>query len=336
MESNTLRLAILILNFRGVDDTLDCLASLRAAQLDGAHLWLLDNGSADDSANRLQSWNDREQFFPHTIHLSAAGHPTEGSPGTGHHLLFSPVNLGFAAGNNLLTRLAMDQGYEEVLLLNNDTTVAPDFLRWLRAAREVHPTAVLIPQIRLYAEPGRVWNCGGALRWPGRKKYHFANAPVDRLPAADYLPVSFVTGCALLFRPQRTGLLTERFFFGEEDVEFSWRLRTNGMVAVCCLRAVVYHKVGQSLATNARKSEVFTLRRLVNLKTARGGLTAACGFAFHLANLVRILMMHYRLGPGQALASAAWIGRAALRLDTVGKAWCVDYVLGLVPKDRLP
>lgn len=243
-------------------------------------------------------------------------------------LLLSVKNLGFAGGNNLATRLALARGAEDVLLLNNDTTVATDFLEELQLGRLRHPKAVLIPQIRLYHEPERIWNCGGQLIWPGRKAYNFENAPVALAAGRGEFTVSFVTGCALLYRPRLTGLLTERFFFGEEDMEFSWRLQKMDVPAICINTSVVYHKVGQTLTSNYRKSEIFTLKRLVNLRINLGGFTAFWGYLFYLANLLRLLVVRYRLGPLTAIRRVYRIGRRSLNTEEVGGDLCVDYVQG--------
>ena len=287
-------LSIILLNFNGTEDTLECLESLLKAELGTAAIILIDNGSTDDSAARLTAWNEKHQLFTRVVgdETEAAGWAEDGfAPPLladhAHTLMLSPDNLGFAGGNNLGSRLALARGGEEVLLLNNDTTVEPDFLVALRSAAQEHPQAVLIPQIRLYHQPNRIWNCGGELRWPGRKVYNYENAEVKDLPTEELLPVTFVTGCALWYRPAATGLLTERFFFGEEDMEFSLRLHDTGTKAYCVLTAVVYHKVGSTLTNNFRKSEIFTLKRLVNLRTRGGLLLVTSAYVFYLTNLLR-------------------------------------------------
>jgi GT2 family glycosyltransferase len=262
---------------------------------------------------------------PHLANTANYGWP-KALVASKNSLLLSAENLGFAAGNNLATRLALARGEGDVFLLNNDTTVAPDFMEELRQGRLRHPEAVLIPQIRLYHDPEHIWNCGGLLIWPGRKAYNFENAPVTRASEMLEIPVSFVTGCALLYRPQQTGLLTERFFFGEEDMEFSWRLRKMKLPALCINTSVVYHKVGQTLTSNYRKSEVFTLKRLVNLRLNLGGITAVLGYVFYLANLFRLLVGRYNMNPLMAVKSVSGVARRSLKAEEVGGNLCVDYV----------
>ncbi len=322
---------IILLNYNGAADTLECLASLQQAALGTASVIVVENGSTDDSMATLRGWNAGTGYFACVEEVTAAPEPDFSAAAVaavGPTLLCSPTNRGFAGGNNLATRLALARGGTEVLLLNNDTTVAPDFLRHLARARQQYPQAVLIPQIRYFFEPDLIWNCGGDLRWPGRKHYRLAGAPVSAVPAVFTLQVSFVTGCALLYRPGTTGLLTERFFFGEEDMEFSLRLRHKGIPAYCVVPAIVYHKVGRSLEDNARKSEIFTLKRLVNLRQQLPPVTFCFALLYYLANLFRLFIRQYGLQPVAALRLTFRTAHQAFVREEVGKDLCVDYVRG--------
>jgi glycosyltransferase involved in cell wall biosynthesis len=92
--------AIIILNWNGIRDTLACLDSLSRLEYLNTRVIVVDNGSSDRSVEiirDLHSW----------VLLVENGQ-----------------NLGFAAGNNCGIRLAMSEGADYVLLLNNDTLVA--------------------------------------------------------------------------------------------------------------------------------------------------------------------------------------------------------------------
>ncbi len=319
------RLAIILLNYRGLTDTLECLESLRAADLGAARVILLDNDSGAADVEGLRRWNEDTSFFERLVELKEE-EPT--SAARVNTLLFNDVNTGFAGGNNLATSYALAGGDEEVLLLNNDTIVQPEFLQKLARARRRYPDAVLSPQIRLYAQPDYIWNCGGALLWPGRKRYYFENQHRRRAPAGEDTSIEFVTGCALMYRPKRTGLLTETFFFGEEDMEFSRRLREKKIPVWCVNGSIIYHKVGSSIPASPRKSEIFVLKRLVNLRLHASGAEAAAGFVYHGANLLRLLRYRYGLPLISAVQRTKTVLRLARRLERVGKDYCVDYPAG--------
>jgi len=99
-----------VLNWNGGPDTVDCLESLAQANLDRATVLVVDNGSRDDSLARIRG------RFP------------------SQRILVLAENQGYAGGNNAGIRAALDAGAGGVLLLNNDTRVAPDFLQSLAIA----------------------------------------------------------------------------------------------------------------------------------------------------------------------------------------------------------
>ena len=95
---------IILVNWNGYDLTQACLESLKELQYSNFQTVLVDNGSIDGSGEKLKT------EFPAIT------------------LLTSPENNGFTGGNNLGIQWALDHSYDQILLLNNDTLVEPDFL----------------------------------------------------------------------------------------------------------------------------------------------------------------------------------------------------------------
>ena len=222
--------AIIILNWNGADDTLACLKSLADADGDFV-VYVVDNGSADDSVSRIQSWIDEHGEVD--VRLVALDR-----------------NYGFAMGNNKGLEIAARMSPDSYLLLNNDTEVLPDFLVRLQEFSARHPRyRVLTPKINYYYDKHKIWNCGGRLFF-GFRKYFYAGCHDSAVKEREYIDISVVTGCALFFSPELLDehghLLTERFFFGEEDFEFSMRMHKSNVHMVCVLDSLIYHKVGAS------------------------------------------------------------------------------------------
>ncbi|MEY3643864.1 MAG: hypothetical protein RLZZ207_558, partial [Bacteroidota bacterium] len=109
------KVAIIIVNWNGYALTKACLESLKELQYSNFKLILVDNGSVDGSGEKLKS------EFPEI------------------ELLTSPDNIGFTGGNNLGIQWALDHSFDQVLLLNNDTLVEPDFLDPLVSFLEQNP-----------------------------------------------------------------------------------------------------------------------------------------------------------------------------------------------------
>jgi GT2 family glycosyltransferase len=245
---------VVIVNWNGGQDTVACLDSLSRQSLRDLHPIVVDNGSQDDSVAVLEAWAANSQLRP--------------------ALIRNQENLGFSAGSNIGIRHALEAGADYVFLLNNDTVLAPDAVGTLVDFLEHHPDfAAATGQIR-YAGRPVIWNCGGDLTWFGSRKYLYGEQPVDATPQSGWRQITFITGCAALFRASvftEHGLLTERFFFGEEDYDYSLRMRRAGVRIACCFAAVIEHRVGSSIDRAAPPAAlgryyIYYLNRFIDMR----------------------------------------------------------------------
>jgi GT2 family glycosyltransferase len=212
------RVGIVVLNYRGVADTIACVESLVGLDVD-ARVIVVDNGSGDGSARRLADVS-------------------------GIELIVNDTNLGFAAGNNVAIERLLEAGVEYVWVLNNDTRVAPDSLRELLAVAGAAPSVGAVGAV-IYdiAHEERVltWGGGSVGRWTGRTRD--ARSGDDR--------VDYLTAAALLLRAEalrQVGLFDTRYFFTWEDVDLCTRLRAHGWAIAVAERARVWHRWGGTLA----------------------------------------------------------------------------------------
>lgn len=269
--------AIIILNWNGADDTLACLDSLAKAEGD-FRIYVVDNGSTDNSLARIQSWMDGH------VEVEVRLVPLD-------------ANYGFARGNNKGLEVARLDTPDSYLLLNNDTEVCPDFLVQLDSFSRKHPECrVLTPKINFFYDKQKVWNCGGKLSF-GFRKYYYAGQPHSAVRETEYIPISFITGCALFFYPElldeQGHLLTERFFFGEEDFEFSMRMIERDVHMACVLNSQIYHKVGASgnKMNSVGKLYMHYLNRYIDVRQHMTG----CSFAlWRLLNFPLVMRYFYR------------------------------------------
>ncbi len=226
--------AIILVNWNGADDTIACLESLSRVE-DPHFVVIADNDSSDDSVLRIQAWLDEHSLSNLTVR--------------GYQLLPLDANYGFAIGNNKAVAVAMQRNPDYCMLLNNDTEVEPDFLKHLIAfAEENREVKALSPCICYHYDKEKVWFSGGQLTFGSRKNL-YAEQPAGTVGCTPY-PISFISGCALFFRPsllnEQSELLYDGFFFGEEDYEFSLRMRSEGVKMMCVPQSRIYHKVGSS------------------------------------------------------------------------------------------
>lgn len=135
---------IIILNWNGKTDTLACLNSLQKITYSNQEVVVIDNGSSDDSVAQIKT------LYPEVI------------------ILETGENLGYAEGNNVGIRYALEHHAEFILLLNNDTIVAPDVLDQLANAALQNPEAGVFGATLFYMDkPDTVWFAGA--QWNAKK-----------------------------------------------------------------------------------------------------------------------------------------------------------------------
>ena len=250
--------AIIILNWNNANDTLSCLDSLQNAEGE-FKVYLVDNGSTDNSMQRIEAWVKEHPDFDIC-------------------LIPLDMNYGFACGNNKGIAVAAKDNPDSYLLLNNDTEVTTDFLVKLKSFSKTHSQyKVLTPLIFFHSDKSRIWNAGGRLKW-GKRSYFYNNQTATDIKEKEYIPISFVTGCALYFLPEilkdDMTVFTEKFFFGEEDCEFSLRMLKQRFAMACVLDSVIYHKVSSTISPVSLpgKLYIYYLNRFINVRQSYGRL----------------------------------------------------------------
>jgi len=217
--TDTPELAVILVNYNNEEDTISCLESINNQTFDKFITIVVDNGSEPRSYDAVRSRFD----FP--IYLR------------------NDANQGFTGGNNRGIEYALDRDVEWILLLNNDTELAPDFLgNFLDAANDLpNGIGVVGPTIHTYGSD-EIWSAGGTINrlTATTGSLHEAGRPTER-----WTEVDLVAGAALLARAgvfETVGLLDEEFFIYYEETEFCARVRrANWRVAYVPVDGV-YHK----------------------------------------------------------------------------------------------
>jgi GT2 family glycosyltransferase len=236
---------IVLLNWQQWELTVACLMSLQALDYDDWKVIVLDNGSDDDSVERIQ------EKCPY-IEVVELGE-----------------NLGFARGNNAGIRLALERGAEYVWLLNNDTTVDPLALRALVAKAEADPTVGAVGSAIYDASDSerlQVWGGGRVNFWLGRSRGFLHPASDEKL--------EFLSGASLLLRRavlESIGLFDEGFFFYWEDTDYCFRLRQAGWRLAVAPESKIWHKESASVGKTSTR-----LDNLFNTSAARFFEKHAC------------------------------------------------------------
>jgi len=227
---------IVIVNYNGWADTIECLESVLRSTYPAYRIVVCDSGSTDGSADRIQAWAQGRPMPPGILTV-----------------LRSPVNVGFAGGNNLGLREALaDPDCEYAWLLNNDTVVDPDALARLVERVQRDPGAGLCGStIRFYDDPDRVQAYGGDTynRWFGIPR-HIDTIGGREADIARYVEqrMAFVMAASMLVTRsflQQVGLMCEDYFLFFEELDWAVRGRDRFHLAYAPT-SIVYHKSGRS------------------------------------------------------------------------------------------
>lgn len=229
--------AVVVLTWNGRDLTLDCLRSLEAVTTPNVRVMVVDNASTDGTVDAIRArYGDRID------------------------ILENPANLGFAAGNNAGIRRAMDDGARFVLLLNNDTTVAPNFIdELLPPMRESDTIGIATPKIYFAEPPNRIWYAGGEISlWRGIAR-HVGIRETDRGQHDRPRDVDYASGCALLARREvfeRAGLLDESYRAYFEDADLCMRAARAGFRIRYVPTAKVWHRISASTGGQVSRAKI--------------------------------------------------------------------------------
>lgn len=251
---------VVILHYRDLPGTQACLASLERIASPPFTILLIDNGSGNGSGEVLREWvagghpRIGRPDWPGPEHLPFDSLPPGvsscSSPGGRIHFLVSPMNLGFAGGNNLGIRLAIGGGADYIWLLNSDTAVTKEALASLvQTAGATERVGAVQSLLFRWGSLRRIDSSGQKITAEGVR--NDASRPPRGADAERGIPIFGACAASALYDVaalRNVGMFDEEFFIICEDVDLSFRLRLAGYRVRLCPRSVVFHKVGITTA----------------------------------------------------------------------------------------
>jgi GT2 family glycosyltransferase len=234
---------IIIVNWNNYRDTTECIESLLDVRYESKKIMVIDNGSEDDSLEEIKTWAENRGIDFETIHDMSGHVQREGI----HFMTIIALteNMGFSGANNVGINFAMSNGADAVLLLNNDTVVTEEFLsKMVQTALTNDDVGIVGGQINYFDNKERVSFSGGHTNFIKGASYH-REYDCQGEQESDY-----VIGCLMLIPSsvvREVGLLDERYFLNEEDVDFSFRVKIAGYKIIVNCDALIYHKISSSI-----------------------------------------------------------------------------------------
>lgn len=201
---------IIVLNYNGKDTLKNTLESVYKLDYPNYQVVVVDNASTDGSLEEARIAYGKFNFIKNSH------------------------NVGFAAGNNVAIKWALEKMADYVFLLNSDALIEKTALnRLIEEAQKDKRLGVLSPII-YKGKSKQIWFSGGRIDWLKMRAEHANNIKETQ----------YITGCAMLIRKdvfKKVGLLDEDFFLYYEDVDFSLRASRSGFKLKIVKDASVFH-----------------------------------------------------------------------------------------------
>jgi GT2 family glycosyltransferase len=273
-------ISIVILNYNGWKDTIECLESVLKNVYENYKIIIVDNASTNESIEKICSWMDGTLKIKLDVHkkLKNLVYPLEKKPlkyifCTENNIFNMEVkeekiifisaekNNGFSAGNNIGIKFAIEQGYSDYIwLLNNDTVVAQDTLKNLHSTYiDLQNMDVKIgllgSKLLYYHNPEIIQAVGGKFnKWTGLVKNIGMGKKKNELLNITSLEIDYPIGASIFVSNEnlhKIGLMNESYFLYYEELDWNIRASKKGFVSRTSEKGCLYHKQGASTKTGS-------------------------------------------------------------------------------------
>ncbi|WP_321422000.1 glycosyltransferase family 2 protein [uncultured Methanobacterium sp.] len=263
------KVSIIILNWNGWKDTIECLESLYQIDYLNYDVIIVDNDSKNDSIQKIKDYcqgkiNIKSDFIaepnnhkPITVleyDMNESESVITGNeffalqPNRRITIIKNEKNLGFPEGCNVGMRYALNQQSDYFLLLNNDTVVDKEFLNELINVAESDPQiGILGSKIYFYDNPEMIQAAGGKINWNLGNITTFGG--LDKGQFEEIIERDYVYGTSLILKKEvidKVSLMDPSFFFGVEEYDYCTKTKKAGFKIIYVPKSLVWHKGGAS------------------------------------------------------------------------------------------
>lgn len=217
---------VVILNYNGIETLNDCLTSVFKSSYNNFEIVVVDNDSKDGSFEQARHNFSRAHFIKNSS------------------------NAGFAQGNNVGIRFALEKFADFVFILNNDTLIEKDtILTLVKHAVKEKEAGILSPLIKK-TDDDEIWFAGGILDWKKMRAEHLFTTLSNDPYESQYL-----SGCSMLIKKdvfKKIGLFDERYFLYYEDADLSYRARLAGFKLLLVPQTSIIHLEQSNQKNNSK------------------------------------------------------------------------------------
>ena len=223
--------AVIICNYNGGEDTVKCIEAVIHSKDIKCDIYVVDNASTDGSADRIG-----RQF------------------GKKVTILQNAENLGGSGGFGRGLRMAVEEGYPYIMMLDNDAYVDRDTIKKLHRYLEENPGVGIVgAKIMMSDDPGRIMDYAKTIdfeafidrsKWCGKLDSEETQEPRE---------CDFAAATAAMVRREvllKCGGMDEAHFIYYDDIELGYRIKQSGYKVVSLGNAKAWHKSGMTRKTS--------------------------------------------------------------------------------------
>ncbi|HUH24999.1 MAG TPA: glycosyltransferase family 2 protein [Flavobacterium sp.] len=281
---------IILLNYNGTDDTLECLESLQKLTCADFKIVVVDNSDKNNEFEALHRY-----FVDECLSFISFVEGEKNSYTNEKYILIKALqNKGFSHGNNLGLHFAMQQpGANYFWILNNDTVVLQNSLSELVQYHKRFPNTILGNKLLYYYNPNIIQAIGGSFSTQWYLCQHVAEGLDKNSLKSELKSIDYPIGASMFVNRnfvEKVGFLNEDYFLYFEELDWTERAKAIGFKVDWCETSVVYHKEGATIGSSYKESKsFFSETQLFISRKKFVKKYYSLGFKFYFSSLLLLL-----------------------------------------------
>ncbi len=229
MNENLPLISIITINYNDPKVTCDLIASIKKNEYPNYEILVIDNDSKKGDPLIIK------EKYPEV------------------KLFLSPINLGFAGGNNFGIKRAKG---EFIFLLNNDTVILPNTIGLLiQQLKNDSTIGAVSPKIKYYYNPNIIQYAGSTpISHLTLRNRHIGNRQVDKGQHDLERDTNYAHGAAMMVSKKVVdiiGPMAESYFLYYEELDWCEKIKKAGFRIRYIPTSVVYHKESMSIGKDS-------------------------------------------------------------------------------------
>jgi len=299
MKKTLNHLAIVVLFWNDSEKTIKCLKSLFKQQRQKFNIVLVDNNSDQIYSKKILDWLKKKKIDYNKVTKNSILKKNNKKK---LFYIKNRINFGCGLGHNPGYKFCLKNNYDFIARIDNDMVVPNDVIFKLVQRLEKNKfIAAISPKVMFANNPKTIWfggtKIGNNLKLQRECSNHICKKK-DSIKFRGLIKTDAVVGCASIMRSKflkKTGLSDPDFFYGEEDIELSYRFKKIGGRLAVDLDQRIYHAVSYTVNSNWAKTIYYNYKyRLLLIKKIGSISDKFFGYSIFMIKLFIMIFFSFR------------------------------------------